>query len=281
MMLSNKRRIFVAVYKEDIITNMKKVSLLFSMFFLLLISLHFNLNAQTQIIVHRGYWNTIGSAQNSITALIKADSLHIYGSETDVWLSADGVPMVNHDDTIQCNGRKISVQDSDAKTLKSTRLKNGENLPTLEAYLNAFEKCKHTRLIIELKKHRTKNQEDELTSKVLKMISKRRLQNRVEYISFGLNFTTKLIQLDPSASVYYLNGDLSPRVMKEIGAAGIDYHYSVIYKHPEWVEMAHKLGLKVNVWTVDKPEDIQKMLDLKVDFITTNDPLLVKKMQQQ
>jgi len=280
-MLSNKRRIFVAVYKEDIITNMKKVSLLFSMFFLLLISLHFNLNAQTQIIVHRGYWNTIGSAQNSITALIKADSLHIYGSETDVWLSTDGVPMVNHDDSILCNGRKISVQDSDSKTLKSIILKNGENLPTLEAYLNAFEKCKHTKLIIELKKHRTKNQEDELTSKVLKMIRKRRLQNRVEYISFGLNFTTKLIQLDPSASVYYLNGDLSPRVMKEIGAAGIDYHYSVIYKHPEWVEMAHKLGLKVNVWTVDKPEDIQKMLDLKVDFITTNDPLLVKKMQQQ
>ena len=280
-MLRNKLRIFVAVYKEDIITNMKKVSLLFSMFFLLLISLHFNLNAQTQIIVHRGYWNTIGSAQNSITALIKADSLHIYGSETDVWLSTDGVPMVNHDDSILCNGRKISVQDSDSKTLKSIILKNGENLPTLEAYLNAFEKCKHTKLIIELKKHRTKNQEDELTSKVLKMIRKRRLQNRVEYISFGLNFTTKLIQLDPSASVYYLNGDLSPRVMKEIGAAGIDYHYSVIYKHPEWVEMAHKLGLKVNVWTVDKPEDIQKMLDLKVDFITTNDPLLVKKMQQQ
>lgn len=259
---------------------MKKINLVFSIFFLILINLHLNINAQTQIVAHRGYWNTSGSAQNSITALVKADSLHIYGSETDVWLSADGVPMVNHDDSILCNGRKISVQDSDAKTLKSTRLKNGENLPTLEAYLNAFEKCKQTKLIIELKKHRTKNQEDELAGKVLKMIRKRKLQNRVEYISFGLNFTTKLIQLDPSASVFYLNGDLSPRVMNEIGAAGIDYHYSVIYKHPEWVEMAHKLGLKVNVWTVDKPEDIQKMLDLKVDFITTNDPLLVKKMQQ-
>ena len=30
--------------------------------------------AQTQVIAHRGYWKTDGSAQNSIAALLKADS---------------------------------------------------------------------------------------------------------------------------------------------------------------------------------------------------------------
>jgi glycerophosphoryl diester phosphodiesterase len=34
----------------------------------------------------------------------------------------------------------------------------------------------------------------------------------------------------------------------------------------------------VNVWTVNKPEDIQRMIDLKVDYITTDVPLLVEEM---
>ena len=41
---------------------------------------------------------------------------------------------------------------------------------------------------------------------------------------------------------------------------------------------AHELGLKVNTWTVNQPEDIQKMIDLKVDFITTDEPLLVNEI---
>jgi hypothetical protein len=33
---------------------------------------------KSQVIAHRGYWKTAGSAQNSITALQKADSIHCY-----------------------------------------------------------------------------------------------------------------------------------------------------------------------------------------------------------
>ena len=43
----------------------------------------------TQVIAHRGFWKTDGSAQNSIAALVKADSINCYGSEFDVWLTAD------------------------------------------------------------------------------------------------------------------------------------------------------------------------------------------------
>ena len=35
---------------------------------------------------------------------------------------------------------------------------------------------------------------------------------------------------------------------------GLDYSLKVIKKHPEWVKQAHDLGLKVNVWTVNKEE---------------------------
>ena len=36
--------------------------------------------AQTNVIAHRGYWKTNGSAQNSVAALLKADEAGCYGS---------------------------------------------------------------------------------------------------------------------------------------------------------------------------------------------------------
>ena len=63
-----------------------------------------------------------------------------------------------------------------------------------------------------------------------------------------------------------------------MGINGIDYHFSKFYAHPEWVEQAHKLGMSVNVWTVDDPADIQAMIDLGVDCITTNEPLKVREL---
>ena len=54
-------------------------------------------NAQTKVIAHRGFWNCEGSAQNSIAALQKAQEIGVYGSEFDVSITADGIPVVNHD----------------------------------------------------------------------------------------------------------------------------------------------------------------------------------------
>ena len=39
---------------------------------------------KTKIVAHRGYWKTESSAQNSIRAIVKADSIGVYGSEFDV-----------------------------------------------------------------------------------------------------------------------------------------------------------------------------------------------------
>ncbi len=246
--------------------------------FITLFAIGFQLQAQTQIIAHRGFWKTDGSAQNSLTALKKANEIKAYGSELDIWLSSDGIPVVFHDGSLTLNGEKLIIQDTPASVLTQFKLSNGENLPTFEEYLDTFENCHDTKLIIEFKSHKTKYQEDELTEKVLKMIRDRKLQNRVEYISFSLNFVVKTIQLDPLAHVYFLSGNLSPNYIKQIGAAGIDYNVKVIKDNPQWVKECHDLGLKVNVWTVNNPEDIQQMIDLKVDFITTDEPLLVGEM---
>ena len=62
------------------------------------------------------------------------------------------------------------------------------------------------------------------------------------------------------------------RSIKGLGLTGIDYSMRVLRKHPEWVEQAKKLGLEVNVWTVDEEEDMRYFIDLGVDYITTDYP---------
>ena len=70
--------------------------------FALMLASYANIQAQqTKVIAHRGFWKTSGSAQNSITALVKADSIHCYGSEFDVWITTDGQLVVNHDETFK------------------------------------------------------------------------------------------------------------------------------------------------------------------------------------
>ena len=114
---------------------------------------------------------------------------------------------------------------------------------------------------------------------ILALVTKLGLENRMEYITFSLHAMKEFIRLAPAGTpVFYLNGELSPKELKDLGAAGLDYHMGVIKKHPEWIKEAHDLGLKVNVWTVDKAEDMKWLIDQKVDFITTNEPTVAQEI---
>ena len=110
------------------------------------------------------------------------------------------------------------------------------------------------------------------------MVKAKGVQDRVEYISFGINFVQQAKKLHPEAPIYYLNGDLTPQIIKKMGLAGIDYNLGIINKTPGWVAESHELGLKVNVWTVNSAEDIQGVITKKVDYITTDEPLLVREI---
>ena len=87
-----------------------------------------------------------------------------------------------------------------------------------------------------------------------------------------------MAKLAPAFTNQYLNGDLAPADLAKAGINGIDYHYNVLYEHPEWVEEAHDLGMSVNVWTVNKAKDMRNCIDMDVDVITTNEPLMLREI---
>ena len=225
----------------------------------------------TQTIAHRGEWRSEGSAQNSRTSLQRALDLGIFGSEIDIWLTRDNHIMVNHDATF----KGITVQDTTFAACKKIRLDNGERMPELKHLLKIMKKSKSpTRLIVEVKPHRDPMRSRRCAAEAVLAIRKQKLENRVMYISFSIEACRMIHTLAPDAKVAYLNGDRTPEELHRMGITGIDYHINRFKEHPEWVEQAHQLGMNVNVWTVDNPEDIRAMQALGVDYITTNEPAL-------
>ena len=243
---------------------MKKVMCLLAIMFMIA-----NTSAQTRVIAHRGFWKTQGSAQNSITSLLKADSIGCYGSEFDVWLTKDNGLVVSHDGIIQ--GHK--VEESTLKELTGLWLANGECVPSLKELLETAKRKTSLKLVLELKAHSKPEREIKAVEEIVSMIKKMGLEPRMIYITFSSHALKELIRQAPTSTpVYYLKGDLSPQQLKELGSAGPDYHFSEFYRYTDWIESCHALGLKVNVWTVNKKEEMQYFWD-KVDFITTDEPL--------
>lgn len=229
--------------------------------------------AQPKIVAHRGYWRTDGSAQNSITSLQKAAAVGCYGSEFDVWLTADGVPVVFHDATID----GIRIEDTTFATLMNHRLQNGEFIPTLQQYLTEGSKIEGCQLILEIKPHRNEVRDKRIADVCVELVRTLGLEKKTEYISFSKVVCQRLHEITPDSKVAYLNGELAPAQIKEMGLTGIDYNEKVFVKHPEWLQEAKQLGVEVNVWTVDGEENLRHHANLQgVDLITTNDPEILK-----
>jgi len=238
---------------------------------LVLLAASVSARQKIEIVAHRGFWKTEATAfsENSIASLKEACENKFEGCELDIHTTADGTIIVNHDSDI--NGREIAAHSY--SDFKDDLLPNGEVRPTLDGYLKVASAYPATRLVIEFK-----NGDDNIVEKTAFLLRKHGMYSpdRAMFISFDLDACRKVAELCPEFTNQYLEGDLTPEQVKAYGINGIDYHFDCFRKHPEWVAQAHKLGMSVNVWTVNDEDAMEEMIKLGVDAITTNEPLLLR-----
>ena len=232
------------------------------------------LPAQTKVVAHRGYREDATVPENSMASLQKAQELDIYASEFDVWPTSDGVLLVHHDPDI--DGKRI--YETPYEQLKDARRANGEKIPLLEEYLRQGKKDIKTKLILDFKYPEPEELEDRAIADIIKLVDELEMNEQITYIA-TLNVCKKFLRINPNAEVVHLSmGDIPPSELKPLGIAGIDYHFTSMQKNKHWIEEAHKLNMSVNVWTVNDEAVMKEMLDAGVDFITTDKPLVLKKM---
>jgi glycerophosphoryl diester phosphodiesterase len=227
---------------------------------------------RNKVIAHRGAWKNTGATENSIAALNHAIALGCEGSEFDVHMSADSLPVINHDASIQ----GISIAKTNSSELLTIKLSNGESLPTLENYLKAGMMQNKTKLILEIKPSELgKEGSLALTHKIITLVEKLHAQAWVDYISFDYDVCKEVMKLAPYAHAAYLKGDKAPAELAADNLYGLDYHVSVLQKNPDWLTDAKNRKLTINVWTVNDKLVLDELLKQNVDFITTNEPELL------
>lgn len=234
----------------------------------------------TRIVAHRGFWKCeeAGYAKNSIASLKCAQQAGVWGSEFDVNMTSDGVLLVFHDNNVQ--GKKIETHPHE--DFKYYRLKNGEPIPTLDEYLEQAKKSPETMLVYELKKHSCAAVEEKFVKLSIEKLKEHGLldPSRVMFISFSKYMCERLSELLPEFDVQYLNGDLKPAAVKKAGIRGIDYKHTVLNINKKWVDQARKLGMSTNSWTVNKEKDMRSILNMEIDMLTTDYPLLARELMK-
>lgn len=227
---------------------------------------------QNIVVAHRGAWKKNHLPENSIASLQEAIRLGCAGTEFDVHLTADDTLIVNHDPIYA--GKKI--EESSYTSLAEAKLSNGETIPTARQYLLAGMQQRNTMLVFEIKPSGiSKERGQRLAQIVVELVKELKAEPWIIYISFDYAIIKKVLELQPNAKVQYLNGDKSPVELKNDSVIGLDYHFSVFKKHPEWIKEAKENKVVLNAWTVNNGDDMKWLIENKFDYITTNEPELL------
>ncbi|WP_296704819.1 glycerophosphodiester phosphodiesterase family protein [Algoriphagus sp.] len=233
---------------------------------------------KNKVIAHRGAWKSNNHPQNTLASLRQAVALGCEGSEFDVWMTADGILVVNHDSDFM----GMPIETTNFKELLTKNHENGEKLSSIEEYLAEGKKQKGTKLIFEIKPSKISiSRSEEVAEKSVLAVKKMKAQKWVDYITFSYEGGLKVIMSDPKANVAYLTGDKTPAELKEAGFFGFDYNIGMLRKNPHWIKEAKDLGLTVNAWTVNQEEDMRWLLEMGADFITTDEPELLLSIVQK
>lgn len=106
----------------------------------------------------------------------------------------------------------------------------------------------------------------------------------VRVMSFSLLAMRRMRQLAPWLPLVFLMEQVpfpfrDGSLPRGVRTAGISVE--ILRAHPRYVRRAHEHGNAVHVWTVDRPDDVQRCVDAGVDAIITNRPLGVRRQLEQ
>ena len=240
------------------------------------------LNMQAQLIVgHRGsQWGV----ENTRAAFINGANAGAWGLECDIRVTGDGTFVVSHDDNYKrLGGPETKIADMTTEAILSTRLtskRHGVTYAGTPCTLGEFlDICKEYNVVpvVEVKVcttiHSNTKAENEPVfdgiPALINLIDQKGLSDRVVIISFMPGVVDFIHRHYPDITA----GDEDGTIMEWVEwckqyKMDLDVVHTIVTK--EAVDAMHAAGLKVNVWTVDRVEDFERVKAMGVDFITTN-----------
>ena len=230
------------------------------------------------IIAHRGASNL--APENTIKAFKMAIDLGADYIEFDVRQSADKEIIISHDNFILRTAHRIGwINRMQKEKLKSINLGNGEQIPTLNDLIKETKRKIDYMCEIKIKG---------ISRKVADILKNQDILKSTILISFKHNELLKIKDDYPDLKL----GAIIPtgfgwitswfQKKKLISSISENQFYAInpFYKlvNKKLVLFAHKKGLKVFPWTINSTLVIEKLINMGVDGILTNNINRIKKI---
>jgi len=220
------------------------------------------------VIGHRGAMGH--ETENTLASIQKAMDLGVDMIEIDVFKIQSGEIAVFHDERVDRLTNGVgNIEEYNVVDMKKLVLDGNHKIPQLQDVLKLINN--KVALNIELKGAGTANRVDFITKVYIERYGWS--PENIVFSSFKWDELRDLRKLNETAQIAVLT-DEDPleaiEVAKELKAVAINPNYKSLTK--ENAQKMHDAGFKVYAWTVNEPEDIQKMKEFGVDGIITNYP---------
>jgi glycerophosphoryl diester phosphodiesterase len=229
-------------------------------------------------IAHRGASGDF--PENTLLAFDAAIEAGAAMCELDVQVTADGVLVVIHDDTLERttdgDGRVATLAVAELQRLDAGRWRGPqfarERVPTLREVLDHVSgRCA---LNVELKA-------DGIAAAACELIRERHAGDSILISSFDSDAIAEVRRIAPKIKTGLL---ASRRAGSALGMAS-SMHATAINPRTDLVDRdlcmdAHRRGLKVYAWTVDDPAEMIRLVGAGVDGIMTNYPARLRALME-
>jgi len=245
--------------------------------------------AATLLAAHRG--GAALRAENSLAAFRNAVALGADYLEFDVHLSSDGEVVVIHDPTLdRTTSGRGPVRLLPLAELRALRLKDRtgalteDTVPTLDE-VAALAASAHRRMLLEIKVDERRQRYPGIEEKVLAILDRHAMAGATIVMAFEPETWRRVRQLRPEVTAGAL---YSPRMLtasastalREVEAANragvgfVGLHQDLI--DADVAAAARRLGLRLGVWTVNEPDAMRRVIDLRADVLITDRPDVAK-----
>ena len=231
----------------------------------------------TKIIAHRGLSGI--ETENTNAAFVAAGNRSYFGIECDVHVTKDKkFPIIHDDNTMRVSGVDADVENSTLEELKKIQLYDRQSqgniselqrsdyvIPVLKDYISICKKYRK-KAVLELKNEMPEND----IKNIIEEIKQLEYFENVIFISFSKENILSVRKLEPAANVQFLASFCDDQLVDWLIENKLDFDMYHKRLTKEIIDALHENGLKVNCWTVDDPDDAKELINLGVDYITSN-----------
>ena len=231
------------------------------------------------VIGHRGASGYV--AENTLESIQKALDLNVDGIEIDVQRCASGEIVVFHDKRLnRLTGNRGFIEKTNFDELNTILVKGKYKIPTLEQVLELIDD--KILLNIELKGENTAIPTAAILKKYLQssqadikklIVSSKNWEELTLFKNQNTNIPLGVLSHYNILLEKKLNNIITKS--KELNAVAIHPKFSILNKKA--IDKMHSSGFLVYSWTINRPKDIKRAIQLGVDGIITDFPDCIMK----